>query len=118
VPLDNRRRGEDQVCGFRCALLGRIACVPEILRHRRFHGSNLTALADLPSSVSELRSGYSGSQREAVLVPLAMRHVLTQLVRTGAVSDARAHPLFPALAEHARRLKTLRVIECLPMIRK
>jgi hypothetical protein len=118
VRLDNLRRGEDHVCGFRCVLLGRVVSIPEVLVHRRVHESNLTAPLHDNLTFDEVRRQHLVSTREAVLVPGAMRRDLIQFVRDGTISELRARPLLSALAVHARKLKILRVSERLPVLRR
>jgi glycosyltransferase involved in cell wall biosynthesis len=117
VPIDNLTHGEDLVCGFRCALLGQIGIVPDILVHRRIHDRNFSGPDQQSWTARELRSWNARWIREAVLVPAAMRRDLERYVRDGSLAPARAEPLASALAIHSRRLKLLRAIQHLPRAR-
>lgn len=117
TPLTNLIRGEDLVCGFRCALLGRIKTVPEVLVHRRIHHENISGTGQENWSASEIGRWNSRWIGQAVLVPAAMRRDLRWFVGKGFVSPATAAPLFAALAAHSRRLKLLRVARRFPKCR-
>jgi len=109
LPLDALRRGEDHVCGLRCALLGRMSTIPDVLVQHRIHHDNVSSPVRPTWSPEECRARFAREMREAVLVPPLMRRDLASFVRTGLVSSDRADPIYRALSLHARRLKILRL---------
>jgi glycosyltransferase involved in cell wall biosynthesis len=109
LPLDMLRRGEDHVCGLRCALLGRMSSIPEVLVQRRIHYDNVSSPVRSAWSAAECRARFAREMREAVLVPPLMRRDLAGFVQAGLVSSDRAAPVHRALLLHARRLKVLRL---------
>jgi glycosyltransferase involved in cell wall biosynthesis len=117
VTLDNLTHGEDLVCGFRCAVLGRIGIIPEVLVRRRIHERNFSGPNQQSWTSRDLISWNARWIREAVLVPAAMRRDLARYVRDGSLAPARAEALASALAIHSRRLKLLRVVQHLSKAR-
>jgi glycosyltransferase involved in cell wall biosynthesis len=109
LPLDILQRGEDHVCGLRCALLGRMSTIPEVLVQHRIHHDNVSSPVRPAWSAAECRGRFAREMREAVLVPPFMRRDLAGFERSGLVSPERAAPVYRALLLHARRLKALRL---------
>lgn len=109
LSLDTLHRGEDHVCGLRCALLGRMTTIPEVLVQHRIHQSNVSSPVRPTWSAAECRARFARETREAVLVPPLMRRDLIQLERMGLLSRGRVESVHAALALHARRLKILRL---------
>ena len=109
LPLDILGRGEDHVCGLRCALLGRMSTIPEVLVQRRIHHDNVSSPVRRMWSAAECRARFVRDAREAVLVPSFMRRDLERFEQAGLVSPESAAPVYRALSLHARRLKVLRL---------
>ena len=105
--LDALHRGEDHACGFRCAVLGRLRTVPEVLVLRRIHSSNVSSPMSQSWTAAECVAHFRRDVREAVLVPPLMRRDLAQFVRLGLVTAEAAAPVDRALVQHSRRLKLL-----------
>jgi len=117
LSLECLRLGEDNVCGFRSAVLGRMATIGEVLVHRRVHSDNLTSGVQPYGSAAECKSRFVQTMRQAVLIPSFMRRDLDRLVHDGLVPADRVVVLYPMLAINMRRVKILRVAPRLSAIR-
>lgn len=109
VPLDGLRQSDDTVCGFRCAVLGRLATVPEVLVLRRVHLDNMSGPTRPSWTGAQFAAWFARYMSERVLIPGFMRRDLDRFEKAGLIPTARAAALRREIAPFSRQLKLLRV---------
>jgi glycosyltransferase involved in cell wall biosynthesis len=109
LPLDPLRRSEDLVCGFRCAALGRLATVREVLVHRRVHLDNVSGPIRASWTGRDLQAWFRRHVRDGVAVPSIMCRDVAGYERARLIAPERAASLRKQALLHLREVKILRV---------